>query len=218
MKSFVKLKILPDGTFICNSDDDPLPYYYKPVVGTLYRYRIQQGLSLLSPPYDTVLEFGFGSGLLLPTLAAVSGKLYAIDIASNPDVVQSCLQKLNIHAALYQDDLLKVKFPENSFDLIVGFSVFEHIRDCRPILREMSRILKPNGRLLVGIPRVDKKMTKLFELIGNDRIEQHHVTDHRSFLNACRGNFVLEKQSRLFPFLPSGLGLYYNMLLKKEIQ
>ncbi len=219
VKNFVKLRLFPEGTFRCNSVDDPLPYYYKPLIGSLYRYRIKQGLSLLSPPYENVLEFGYGSGLLLPTLAAISNRLYAIDITSNPDVVQSCLQKLNINnVELYQNDLLTINFPDNKFDLIVAFSVFEHIHDCRQILQEMFGILKPHGSLLVGMPRVDKKMTKLFEIIGYDRIEQHHVTDYKSFLNACRGYFVLGKQSRLFPFLPSGLGLYFNMLLKKDIQ
>ena len=69
----------------------------------------------------------------------------------------------------------------------------------------------------MGMPRVDKKMTKLFRLIGYDQIEQHHVTDYKSFLNACQGQFILEKQTKLFPFLPSYLGLYFNMLLKKQI-
>jgi SAM-dependent methyltransferase len=216
LKGPARFKLVTNGTFQPNSADDPLPYYYKPFVGNIYRYRIQQGLSLLSPPYNTILEFGYGSGLLLPTLAAISNELYGVDIESNPDAVKSYLTKLNINAQLFKGDLSELQFPDSTFDLVVAFSVFEHIKDCRKIAREMIRILKPDGRLLVGIPRVDATMTRLFQLIGYDKIEQHHVTDHNSFLNACRGYFVLDKQARLFPFLPSGLGLYFNMLLKKE--
>ncbi len=216
-KKHLKLKLFPEGTFRCNSADDPLPYYYKPLIGTLYRYRIEQGLSLLSPPYENVLEFGFGSGLLLPTLAAISDNLYGIDIVSDPSAVALCLKKIDISAKLYQADLLKINFPDNTFDLIVAFSVFEHIDDCGRIIKEVFRILKPEGELLVGMPRVDKKMAKLFRLIGYDRIEQHHLAGYKSFLNACQGQFILEKQTRLFSFLPSYLGLYFNMLLKKQI-
>ena len=215
VKSTARFKLFPKETFQPNNDDDPLPYYYKPLLRILYQYRIQQGLSLLSPPYETVLEFGYGSGLLLPTLATISSKLYGIDIASDSPTVMSCLNKINISATLYQNDLLKMNFKDNIFDLIVAFSVFEHIHDCRKILQKMFHILKPNGRLLVGMPRVDKNMVRLFSLIGYDTIEQHHVTDYKSFLNDCRGYFILEKQAKLFPFLPSCLGLYFNMLLKK---
>lgn len=193
MKNAAKFKLFPKRTFQPNGDDDPLPYYYKPLIGALCRYRIQQYLSLLSPPYENVLEFGYGSGLLLPTLFAISYRLYGIDIASNPSVVQSCLQKLGINAKLYRDDLLTINFPNNTFDLIVAFSFFEHIHGCKKILQEMFRILKPHGRLLVGIPRVDKDMVKLFRLIGYDRIEQHHVTDYKNFPNACGDYFILEK-------------------------
>ncbi|OGP67287.1 MAG: hypothetical protein A2W27_07240 [Deltaproteobacteria bacterium RBG_16_44_11] len=218
VKNFVKLKLFPEGTFRGNSTDDPLPYYYKPLIGSLYRYRIDQGLSLLSPPYEKVLEFGYGSGLLLPALAAISSRLFGIDITSDPQVVEGCLNKLNINATLYQDDLLKINFPDNYFDLIVAFSVFEHIQNCQKIISEMVRILKSGGSLLVGMPRVDKKMAKLFRLIGYGQIEQHHVTDYNKFLSACQSQFIIEKQTRLFPFLPSYLGLYFNMLLRKTNQ
>src|SRR4030066_1959318 len=95
-KKHLKFKLFPEGTFRCSSADDPLPYYYKPLIGALYRYRIEQGLSLLSPPYENVLEFGFGSGLLLPTLAAISDNIYGIDIASDPGAIALCLKKINI--------------------------------------------------------------------------------------------------------------------------
>jgi SAM-dependent methyltransferase len=214
-KSTARFKLFPKETFQPNNDVDPLLCYYRPLIGDLYQYRIQQGLSLLSPPYETVLEFGYGSGLLLPALAIISSKLYGIDIASDAPAVMSCLKKINVSATLYQNDLLKTNFKDNFFDLIVAFSVFEHIHDCRKILQKMSHILKPNGRLLVGMPRVDKNMARLFSLIGFDTIEQHHVTDYKSFLNDCEGLFILEKQANLFTFLPSSLGLYFNMLLKK---
>jgi SAM-dependent methyltransferase len=215
MKSTAKFKLFPKETFQPNNDSDPLLYYYKPLIGILYQYRISQGISLLSPPYENMLEFGYGSGLLLPTLATISNKLYGIDIASDAASVMSCLNKINVSATLYQNDLLEMNFQDNFFDLIVAFSVFEHIHDCRSILQKMFKILKPNGRLLVGMPRVDKNMARLFSLIGYNTIEQHHVTDYKSFLNDCTGLFILEKQSKLFPFLPSSLGLYFNMLLKK---
>lgn len=210
-----RLKIFPQGTFEKANNDDPLLYYYRPLIGLLYKYRIEQGLSLLSPPYENILEFGYGSGLLLPTLAEISPKIYGVDIFSDPSIVGKCLEKINIKANLYHDDLLRISFPPDFFDLIVAFSVFEHIYDCRSIIEELHRILKPGGVLLVGMPRVDKTMTKLFALIRYKGIEQHHVTDDQKFLDACRGLFFLHRQKHVFPFLPARTGIYFNMLLNK---
>jgi len=215
-KNHLNLKLFPESAFCCSGVDDPLPYYYKPLIGSLYRYRIEQGLSLLFPPYENVLEFGYGSGLLLPTLAEISTNLCGVDISSDPFLIGKCLEEINVTAKLYQDDLLNLSFPNDTFDLIVAFSVFEHINDCERITKEIHRILKPSGELLVGMPRVDKKMTKLFKLIGYNQIELHHVTSKEEFLKACKDNFVLEKESRIFPFLPSFMSLYFNMLFKKN--
>jgi hypothetical protein len=41
VKAAARLKLLPKGMFQPNNDDDPLTYYYKPLIGSLYRYRIQ---------------------------------------------------------------------------------------------------------------------------------------------------------------------------------
>jgi 2-polyprenyl-3-methyl-5-hydroxy-6-metoxy-1,4-benzoquinol methylase len=213
----VQFKLPPEGLFKPNDElDDPLPYYYRPLVGKLYKRRIQLGLNLLSKKYGNVLEFGYGSGLLLPSLAPISISLFGIDITSEPDVVNETLNKLNIKANLKKGDITKANYPDQSFDLIVGFSVFEHIADPDEILSEMHRILKPGGNLLVGMPRVDKTMSKMFSLIGFNNIDDHHVKNHQDFIQNALKYFVLVKRNRLPGFVPGFLGLYFNMLFSKK--
>ena len=43
-------------------------------------------------------------------------------------------------------------FPDNSFDSVVSFEVFEHIFNIDEILSEIHRVLKPDGKLLITIP------------------------------------------------------------------
>jgi SAM-dependent methyltransferase len=43
-------------------------------------------------------------------------------------------------------------FPDNSFDSVVSFEVFEHIFNIDEVLLEIRRVLKPNGQLLITIP------------------------------------------------------------------
>ncbi|QQR64916.1 methyltransferase domain-containing protein [Candidatus Kaiserbacteria bacterium] len=49
-------------------------------------------------------------------------------------------------------DVLPWPFPDNSFDLIFAHSVFEHLDNQLAIMKEMKRILKPKGRLLIAVP------------------------------------------------------------------
>lgn len=43
-------------------------------------------------------------------------------------------------------------FADCSFDAVVSFEVFEHIRDVEAVVFEISRVTKPSGELLVSIP------------------------------------------------------------------
>jgi 2-polyprenyl-3-methyl-5-hydroxy-6-metoxy-1,4-benzoquinol methylase len=217
MNTKISFHLPPKGLFIPNHEiEDPLRYYYKFHTKYLYRQRIQLGLNLLSgDTYDNILDFGYGSGLLFPSLTAISRNLYGIDITSDPAIVLSVLKNLNIEAELKQEDITKANYPSDFFDLIICFSVFEHISDPDNILSEMYKIMKPGGKLLVGMPRVDKSMEDLFKVIGFKNIHQHHVCNHLDFISNASKYFILKKNNSLFNFLPEKVGLYFNMLFEK---
>jgi len=44
-------------------------------------------------------------------------------------------------------------YEPNSFDLIISFDVFEHVRDVAQVMKECFRVLKPGGKLLVIFPQ-----------------------------------------------------------------
>jgi ubiquinone/menaquinone biosynthesis C-methylase UbiE len=46
-------------------------------------------------------------------------------------------------------DILELDLPENSFDLIYSYQVFEHIAEPRRIIRRLTRLLKDDGMLLI---------------------------------------------------------------------
>jgi SAM-dependent methyltransferase len=47
-----------------------------------------------------------------------------------------------------------IPFDDSSFDSLLCFEVLEHVSDLETLLQEMSRIIKPGGRLLVSVPFV----------------------------------------------------------------
>ncbi len=209
--------ILPEkGIFKPNNQDDPLPFYYKPAIGHIFRARIEQGLSLLSPPYPRILEIGYGSGVLLPSLARLGEHVTAIDIASDPEKVGKSLERMGITCTLIRGDVKDYPFDGQEFNLIVAFSVLEHIKNPKPLFGRFQQLLAPNGVLLVGMPRVDKLMQKAFSLIGFKGIEKHHVTNYSECIKAAEKYFILEKRAHIPSFLPETLGLYFNILFSKK--
>lgn len=215
-KSFFHLP--PEGVLEAHGPDDPLPYYYKPIIGKLYCKRIENAISLLSPPYDSLLELGYGSGILMPSLSLIANTVTGIDLEADPDKTRALLEKVDVHVSLRNGDVKNMNFQENSFDLVVAISIFEHINinDLLAVVQKVFNILRPEGEFLVGMPRVDPLMVKAFKLIGYQNIEAHHITNYKSFLKATSKHFKLVKFSAIPGLVPEFACLYFNMLLKKK--
>ncbi|MDB4983211.1 MAG: hypothetical protein JWM82_3963, partial [Myxococcales bacterium] len=76
----MRLDLPPAGVLQPNDAHDPLRYYYHPLLGWVYRHRLELGLALLPPGGRRVLEVGVGSGVLIPTLTARYAGYTGIDL------------------------------------------------------------------------------------------------------------------------------------------
>lgn len=196
---------------------DPIGFYSRPVVGWLYRERINLGLRLLPQRrFDSLLEIGYGAGAVLLTLGNSAKELHGIDLDADPAQVHPILASRGLSADLRKASVYELPFEDNSFDLAVSFSVFEHLHEYERALLEVKRVLRPNGLFLLGMPAVNLMMEAGFRAIGFKGIEDHHVTTpaavERRF--GAVGLRVVSQKSLVFP-LP-GVVLYYNWLLEKS--
>lgn len=171
----IRFELPAKGSLTPNNDHDPLPYYYRPWIGWLFRHRLQMGLSLLPEAGSRVLEVGVGSGILVPTLTRRYAEYTGTDLELARGLER--LVRPGCRARFRQADLLgDDDLPEGGFDAIVCFSVLEHIADSHRAARSLARALAPGGRLVTGYPMVSPLMTRAFRLIGYRRIEEDHVS------------------------------------------
>ena len=203
-----RLILPPPGLLTPNNAVDPLRFYYHPLVGGLFRRRLQVGLDLLPGHCGRLLEVGYGSGLLLPTLAQAADEVYGVDREPPPPGVRERLLQLGCTPReLCTADVTATPFADAYFDGVVAFSIFEHLR--APALmqaaRELARILRPGGFVLIGCPAVHPLMNAAFAAIGFRGIEEHHVSSIHDVLRAFARHFRPAATATL-PRLPAALG------------
>ena len=201
------LELPQKGVLRANDAHDPLPYYYHPLVGWLYRHRLQMGLDLLPSTGHRVLEIGVGSGVLVPTLTRRYREYTGTDLTLAPNL--EALVAPDCRATFRSADLLRDgDLPADHFDAIVCFSVLEHIADADGAARGLARALAPGGTLVTGYPMVSRLMTQAFNLIGFRGIDDHHVTPPAR-IAAALGRVLIPVERASFPPLsPVTAALY----------
>jgi 2-polyprenyl-3-methyl-5-hydroxy-6-metoxy-1,4-benzoquinol methylase len=202
----IALQLPKKGVLTPNNEHDPLPHYYRPGIGWLYRHRLNMALALLKPG-KSVLEIGVGSGVLVPTLTRHYSEYLGTDLELAKDLKR--LVAPGCSAEFRAADILDASsLPESAFDSIVCISVLEHIADANGAAKTLARALKPGGTLVAGYPMVSRAMTKAFELIGYHGIDDHHVSPPIRIGAALR-RVLRPVTRRAFPPLsPVPLALY----------
>jgi len=102
-------------------------------------------------PGDLVLDVGCGTGMFHPALCA-RGARVIVGLDASPTMVaatqrQASEQGLSVAAMV--GDAQHLPLPDDAYDRVMANHVFFFIPDQRAALREMQRVLKPTGRVLL---------------------------------------------------------------------
>lgn len=113
--------------------------------------------------FRTVLDAGCGDGeigRLLKHILQID--VYGIDISKKG--VALAKQK-GIHAKV-ADMSVRVPFKSNMFDLVISSATIEHVANPDVFLKEIFRVLQPNGIVLISTPNISFWLNRIIFLIG----------------------------------------------------
>ncbi len=104
-----------------------------------------------------VLDLGCGSGRHIVYLAKNGFEVYGIDIAPvGIKITKDWLKKEGLTAKLRIGSVYKkLPYKNNFFDAVVSIQMFHHerIESIRKAIKEIERILKPNGLIFMSVRR-----------------------------------------------------------------
>lgn len=110
------------------------------------KYLFNEILKYLQPqPEDRILEIGCGKGYLVKKLESYSKNIIGIDL--NSEAISR-----GVSSNLRVMDATKMDFPSESFDKIYSSHTLEHIPDLNKLFKEIDRVLKPGGKVVLIYP------------------------------------------------------------------
>lgn len=95
-----------------------------------------------------ILDIGCGTGNVLVQLANGKRELYGIDLSEK--MAETATKRLGEKAVVTVADAQFIPYPERTFDILICNASFHHYPHPGEVLREMHRVLKPGGMLLLG--------------------------------------------------------------------
>lgn len=128
-----------------------------------YRFHIQKRITFLKKTlkillekkekFDNVLDLGCGDGANLRWLKYFSKNLWATDYnLLRLERTFDVMKKNKIDIKIFLADIFSLPFEKNSFDLIFFNHVIEHLEQDLEALRNIYKITKPGGIVILGTP------------------------------------------------------------------
>jgi SAM-dependent methyltransferase len=161
---------------------------------------------------DALLDFGCGCGRVLRHWSNLADtRVHGSDF--NPYMIEWCRENLPFAAFSVNEPAPPLEYGDSSFDLVYGVSVFTHLPEPLqlPWLRELVRVTRPGGRLLLslnGIQQADALLegaererfdagrlaTIWAEHVGTNTCTAFHPAPYRRELAAASGLDLVDER------------------------
>lgn len=210
----VLIEIPPRAALVRTHDDDPLDWYYRPIVGRLYLRRLEMVLDLLDADAvagaNRVLEVGFGCGFFFPSLSRRFTTVHGVD--PHPQVAtvwRRLLEHQRIVTRVATGSAYRLPYRDRVFDCVIAVSLLEQLKDLDLAIGEMARVARDAAPIMVGFPARNFLMHVLFRLMLLGRSDaDSHVSSHDDILAALERHLVIDELQVMPAGVPFALAMY----------
>lgn len=141
-----------------------------PFISTMYWQKRRDIIKLLPPQAGRILDVGCGTGRFEEALLHYRNNsdisAIGIDMSSKSIEVAKSKQALE-NCEFLCGDAESLPFKDDSFDCCVLIEVIEHVSDKESTLRELKRVLKPHGKLVITTPNKRDIILRMYNLLWN---------------------------------------------------
>jgi ubiquinone/menaquinone biosynthesis C-methylase UbiE len=137
-------------------------------------------------PDDTVLDVACGGGLVVCAFAKTVRHATGIDLT--PAMLEQARKNQAAqgltNVTWQQGDVVPLPFPDASFSIVTSRFAFHHFLDPLSVLREMNRVAKPGGKVMVvdSAPAPDRAdaFNRVEKLRDPSHVRAMPVDEHKS--------------------------------------
>jgi 2-polyprenyl-3-methyl-5-hydroxy-6-metoxy-1,4-benzoquinol methylase len=123
-----------------------------------------------------LLDVGCGSASLLALMKQRGFRVMGVDFSSEAAAVAKQENGVQVVVGSLED----AAFPASSFDIVTLFHVMEHVTNPRDVLREVGRILRPGGSIVLQVPNIDSWQFRIFGARWYGLDIPRHLIDYSS--------------------------------------
>ncbi|MGD8453010.1 MAG: class I SAM-dependent methyltransferase [Phycisphaerae bacterium] len=184
-----RLKLLPRSAYRGVNQADPIRFYYWPVLGGMYRRRVELCLGECTGG-KRVLEVGFGTGLTFLNLRERYEEIHGLDLTADVEEIRTLFAGHGIPTHLANGDVTQMPYADGTFDTVLLISILEHLRPEQQdaAFTEIRRVLRPGGQVVYGVPVERLFMVVAFRCLGCN-IREHHFSTEQDVRAAAGRHF-----------------------------
>lgn len=154
---------------------------------------IVAGLGIV--PGAAVLDVGCGTGILFPLLLeAMNGAGWVVGLDISAEMLRRAQAK-EYPVECVQGDAQSLPLPEGTFDWVLCNAVFPHFPDKYRALREIRRVLKSGGRLVICHTASRQRINEFHRSVGG-AVAHDTIPDEGEMLRLLREAGLGEAQVR----------------------
>jgi SAM-dependent methyltransferase len=152
----VLVNLYPDD-FYAYQDFEQKPSWLKQLMIKFFLPSFETRDPKFSQP-GKVLDIGCGSGEFLVKMRDLGWETNGVEVSS----AAAKLGNERFGLDIFTGSLLESSFPDNYFDYIRSNHSLEHIYNPNQTISEIHRILKPGGKVHIGVPNINSFNAKMF--------------------------------------------------------